>query len=71
MEVLKLVSIGELIGKANSSVHINTDDEYKNLALQITAEWENIVNSPMILRDDDGNRIYLRRDERIIEGVDF
>ena len=66
-----MVSLGDLIGKNNSKVTINTDSEYMDLAIQITAEWENIVNSGMVLRDDDGNRFYLRKDERIIEGVDF
>ena len=66
-----MITIENLIGKNNGKVKINTNDEYMNLALQITAEWENIVNSGMVLRDDDGNRLYLRKDERIIEGVDF
>lgn len=71
MEVDKMVTLGELIGKAQSPVTINTNDEYKKLCMEISAEWENIVNSPMILRDDDGNRLYLRHDERIIPGVDY
>lgn len=66
-----MVNIGQLIGKKNSSVRINTDDEYTDLALQINAEWQNIINSPMILRDEDGNRLYLRKDERILEGIDY
>lgn len=66
-----MVSLGDLIGKNNSKVSITTDSEYMDLAMQITAEWENIVNSPMVLRDEDGNKLYLRKDERIIEGVDF
>lgn len=66
-----MTSIADLIGKADSSVSIKTDDEYMKLCMEITAEWENIVNSGMVLRDDDGNRLYLRKDERIIEGVDF
>lgn len=66
-----MVNLGDLIGKNNSKVTITTDSEYMDLAMQITAEWENIVNSPMVLRDEDGNKLYLRKDERIIEGVDF
>lgn len=66
-----MVSIADLIGKSDSSVSIKTDDDYMKLCMEITAEWENIVNSGMVLRDDDGNRLYLRKDERIIEGVDF
>ena len=66
-----MVTLGELLGKAQSPVTINTDDSYKKLCMEITAEWENIINSPMILRDENGDRIYLRHDERIIEGVDF
>ena len=66
-----MVSIGDLIGKANSPVSIETEDEYMQLAMQITAEWENIVNSGMDLRDDNGNRLYLHKDERIIPGVDY
>lgn len=66
-----MVSLGDLIGKNNSKVNIITDSEYMDLAVQITAEWENIVNSPMVLRDEDGNKLYLRKDERVIEGVDF
>lgn len=65
-----MISIADLIGK-NSKVTVTTNNEYMNLAVQITAEWENIVNSPMVLRDEDGNKLYLRKDERIIEGVDF
>ena len=42
-----------------------------DLAVKITAEWENIVNSPMVLRDEDGNKLYLRKDERVLEGIDF
>ena len=66
-----MVSLGDLIGKAQSPVKINTDDEYIKLAMEITAEWQNIINSPMILRDENGDRIYLRHDERVIEGVDY
>ena len=66
-----MVSIADLIGKSNSKVTVTTDSEYMDLAVQITAEWENIINSPMILRDEEGNRIYLRKDERVIEGVDY
>lgn len=66
-----MVSIADLIGKSNSKVTVTTDSEYMDLAVQITAEWENIVNSPMVLRDEDGNKLYLRKDERIIPGVDY
>jgi hypothetical protein len=66
-----MISIADLIGKGNSKVTVTTDSEYMDLAMQITAEWENIVNSPMVLRDEKGNKIYLRKDERVIEGVDF
>ena len=66
-----MVSIADLIGKSNSKVTVTTDSEYMDLAVQITAEWENIINSPMILRDENGNKLFLRKDERIIEGVDF
>lgn len=66
-----MVSLGDLIGKNNSKVSITTDSEYMDLAVQITAEWENIINSPMVLRDENGNKLFLRKDERIIEGVDF
>lgn len=66
-----MVSIADLIGKSDASVSIKTDDDYMKLCMEITAEWENIVNSGMVLRDDDGNKLYLRHDERIIEGVDY
>lgn len=66
-----MVSIADLIGKGNSKVTVTTDSEYMDLAVQITAEWENIINSPMVLRDEDGNKLYLRKDERVIPGVDF
>lgn len=66
-----MVQLGDLIGKGDSSVSIRTDDDYMKLCMEITAEWENIVNSGMVLRDDDGNKLYLRKDERIIEGVDY
>lgn len=66
-----MINLGDLIGKGDSLVSIKTDDDYMKLCMKITAEWENIVNSGMVLRDDDGNRLYLRKDERIIEGVDF
>ena len=66
-----MISIADLIGKSNSKVTVTTDSEYMDLAVQITAEWENIVNSPMVLRDEDGNKLYLRKDERVLEGIDF
>ena len=66
-----MVSIADLIGKSNSKVTVTTDNEYMDLAVKITAEWENIINSPMVLRDDNGNKLFLRKDERIIKGVDF
>ena len=66
-----MISIADLIGKSNSKVTVTTDNEYMDLAVQITAEWENIVNSPMVLRDEDGNKLYLRKDERVLEGIDF
>ena len=66
-----MISIADLIGKSNSKVTVTTDNEYMDLAVKITAEWENIVNSPMVLRDEDGNKLYLRKDERVLEGIDF
>ncbi len=66
-----MVQLGDLIGKGDSSVSIKTDDDYMKLCMEITAEWENIVNSGMVLRDENGDRIYLRHDERVIKGVDF
>lgn len=54
-----MISLGSLISK-------NSDD----FSMQVTAAWEEIVNSPMILRDENGEVIRLRKDE-LIQGVDY
>lgn len=64
-----MISIADLINKSSSMVSIDADEE-QAFAMQVTAEWENILSSLMDLRDENGKVIRLRKDE-LIKGVDY